>query len=388
MGKRDIENKKKKLLYLIKNKKRELINVLLNYESYETTRSEINNSIKTLNNLDKEIKYISSIECNSISVFLPINLPLYSFVLYSIVPAFMSKNVFVRIPDLLSKTLDDIFNVLDIEKLFPNIKIIKKNKTVFVEAFASISDVVIFTGKYKNANIVKEKCKNSLFLYNGAGVNPFVITKNANVGLSVKKLIKVRIFNSGQDCAAPNVIFINQKIYQKFIDRLYSSLDKIKIGLYKDKKVRVGKLINYCQIPLISNFFYNNKEEIKYGGIINFKEKIIYPTVIENNFLDSRKFIEFFSPVFNIVCYKTNSEIKKYLSSKEYSDYAMYISLFGESKLFKENKFSSIILKNKSIEDVEDANSPYGGYGKKSNFIYYKGEVFNRPILISKEIYN
>lgn len=202
----------------------------------------------------------------------------------------------------------------------------------------------------------------------------------------MKKLIRVRIFNSGQDCAAPNVVFIDQKIYKKFIDKLLLSLNEIKIGSYMNRNVEIGKLINCEQISVVSNFLYRNRKKIKYGGVINFKEKIIHPTIMEMNFSDNHEFIEFFSPIFNMVSYKSNLELKNYLDSKEYKDYAMYISLFGKSELFKKNNFLSIILENKSIEDVEDGNSPYGGYGKKSNFIYHKGKVFSRPILISKEI--
>ena len=51
-------------------------------------------------------------------------------------------------------------------------------------------------------------------------------------------------------------------------------------------------------------------------------------------------------------------------------------------------KLQGIILKNQIINDVEQGNEPYGGYGPKANYVSYDGISYSRPLLISHEIHN
>lgn len=45
-------------------------------------------------------------------------------------------------------------------------------------------------------------------------------------------------------------------------------------------------------------------------------------------------------------------------------------------------------IKNSIIDDVEQGNKQYGGYGKKANFISCNGVIESRSILLSREIDN
>lgn len=150
MSKSFIIDRAKKLADEISLKRKAIVNLLLDYESYETATDEINRSLRCLNNIKTELKYLSCKKVNSISVFFPLNLPLYSLVLFAVIPSLMTESVFVRPPLLMRRILKEIYGLLEINKIFP-IKIFEIEKRLFIDGYASVSDVIIFIGRYHNA---------------------------------------------------------------------------------------------------------------------------------------------------------------------------------------------------------------------------------------------
>jgi acyl-CoA reductase-like NAD-dependent aldehyde dehydrogenase len=299
----------------------------------------------------------------------------------------MSIELIVRPPILARDVVDEIGKILNFEELFPHLKFVDMERSLFTEGFLSIADAVLFTGRYNNAKIVRESCPNALFIYNGAGVNPIVVTKDADIDLAVEKTVEMKIFNSGQDCAGSDVILVSNQIIESFKEKIIDELKKIKIGNYKNKEVRVGSLVKSDHLPAIQDFFDANAEKLVYGGKIDFKEKIVYPTIIINEIdsVQDFKMTEFFSPVFYILTFERLEDLSRYFNHAAYSDYAMYVSIFGDTSIQKIIP-NSVILENKIVNDVERGNNPYGGYGPRANYVSSKTKTSAHPLLISKEL--
>lgn len=376
-----------KLLKKLIENKEELINSLLDYESYETTIDEIKRSIDCLKNLDKELKFFSSQKVDVISSFFPLNLPLYSFILFALVPSFMCNRIFVRPSKSMRNVLNNLIHILNVQELFPNIKIIEMHRNIFLEGFVSTSDVILFTGLYENALKVKNSCrKDSLFIYNGAGINPIIVTKDADVNLATRKIVEARTFNSGQDCAGPDAILVDKKITSRLTSKIKSILDSYEIGDYHNKNVKIGKIIDFKKIDKVNNFIEENKRDIIYGGEIDFKRSIVQPTIFLKELKKFKHYREFFCPIFVILEYEKERDLFSYFVNPKYKDFAMYVSIFGNLNNIDFIKHS-VLLSNKIILDIEKGNEVYGGFGKKANFVSFDEEYFSRPILISKEIY-
>lgn len=388
MNQEDICQKSNKFADFIKSIKEELIEILLEYESYETACHEIDRTLKCLYNIQTEGKYLAYGNINSMSTFFPLNLPLYSLMLFAVIPSFMAKNVFVRPPLLMQEILGKISKKLKMSQHFPGVHILRAERRLFVDGYASVSNAILFTGKFKNALHVKKHCPLSLFIYNGAGINPIVVSQNANLDVAARKTIEMRVFNSGQDCAGPDAILVDKKILPAFLKKLFKLLDKIKVGDYKDRNVKVGKFIDQERIPSIEKLLNRFKKSIVYGGKIDHNNLIVYPTVILNNLKNDRfKYIEFFAPIFNILPYNLEKQLDSFFQDKRYLKNAMYVSIFGNLDYAEKIK-KSVIIENKIVNDVEEGNKAYGGYGECANFIGYDNNFFYRPILISKEIHD
>lgn len=377
------------LLKKIDAHRKELINELLKYESFETANDEIWRSLNCLENISKELENLSSAKVNLMCTIFPVNLPLYSLVIFAIVPGFMADELIIRPPVLARETVKKISKIIDLEAVMPNIKFVELEREMFTEAYISIADVVLFTGRYDNAKLVHSACPDALFIYNGAGVNPIVITQSAELKLAVEKTVEMKIFNSGQDCAGADLILVNEKIEKEFISALLEQLRTIKIGDYADKNVRVGSLVKADHLLMIKDFFKQHSPSLIYGGKIDMGKKTVYPTVIIENIhkIENFKMIEFFSPIFYILVYHNTEDLSRYFNQNSYSDFAMYVSIFGDRSI-EQVIPNSVILENKIINDVERGNNPYGGYGKKANYVSHTGACNSYPVLISKEIAN
>lgn len=356
----DIIKNTQRLAALIENNKNQLMDILTTYESYETALDEITRSLDCLQNINIEIPYLCFKKIDSMSVFFPLNLPLYSLVLFAIIPSFTSRKIFARPPNLMQEVLKKICITLNIEENFPSLKFVYMDRRLFLEGYVSTSDVVLFIGKYNNALSVKEHANSALFIYNGAGINPFLISAQANIKLAAEKVIEARVFNSGQDCAGPDAIIVHTKVADIFIEELIRQVSIIKVGSYKDQDVRIGKLISNDQLNPVGNFFKDYEKEIVYGGLIDFKNSIVYPTIIKTKLSNIVNYSEFFSPVFFISTYAKNEELDLFFQTQHYSEFAMYVSIFGKCDYSRYLK-NSTLLYDKNILDIERGNKAYGG---------------------------
>lgn len=383
----DFEYRCLTLSNFIKKNKKILAAILTDYESYNVAMDEIRGATDTLDNISREKEFLVGQQFK-ISVFFPLNLPLFSTILFLVIPSFFSEAVYVRVPILARDIINKIFEQLKIKEIFPEIKITNFERADFIENYTKKSKIVIFIGKYQNAIEIMRKCpKCTLFLHNGSGVNPIVIEKDANIELAVSKTIEARTFNGGQDCAGPNVIFVNEKIAEIFIKNLILKLKKIKVGNYKDKKVFIGKVIDYEHLFYLGKILTKHKDDIVFGGEINFKENIIYPTVIVKRNEIKKLYNEFFAPIFYLSVYDKSEDVINFFNSSYYLNFSMYVSIFGNFKFLKDIK-KSIILREKIVLDIDNGNCEFGGYSAEASFVGINKRIIPKPILISREIFN
>jgi aldehyde dehydrogenase (NAD+) len=376
------------LARIIKEKKPELTALLSTYESHETIADELWRSVDCFEAIAKNPQHIPYGTVDMMCTFFPVNLPLYSLTVFAIVPGFMSKELFVRPPLLMDAIIREVADILELPTRMPQLKFINMERDLFREAYVSISDVILFTGRYENAMIIEESCKpDSLFIYNGAGVNPVVVTATADIPLAVRKTIEMRVFNSGQDCAGSDGVLVHEEIADDFTNTLLLELQKVKVGDYSDPEVRVGSLVKVDHVPVVKDFFATNKEQIIFGGTIDDTRKLVYPTVIKKDIraIDYMTYAEFFAPVFFVVTYHTDTDLKKFFSEEKYTDRAMFVSFFSKNPPPFDIP-NTVVLQNKIVNDVERGAEPYGGYGPKANYISYNGAHESHPILITDEI--
>lgn len=76
------------------------------------------------------------------------------------------------------------------------------------------------------------------------GHAPLIVLNDADVDVAVKGVIASKFRNSGQTCICTNRIYVQEDIYETFVDRFSEAVLKLQVGNGLEKGVDIGPLIN------------------------------------------------------------------------------------------------------------------------------------------------
>lgn len=120
----DFTVKVNELATLIEINKDEIVSILANYETHTTAKDETERSLITLRGLGKEMARVKTVKkANIISTFFPINLPLYSLILFAVAPSYFAGIVYVRVSGHIGSVLQELSEKLGLKELFSNIEL-------------------------------------------------------------------------------------------------------------------------------------------------------------------------------------------------------------------------------------------------------------------------
>lgn len=387
-----------------------LIAILLSYESHEVALDEIARTLDLLDNLEENDHYFK-LRIGEITTFLPRNQPLYALACFVLVPSLQSSQVHFRVPQSLKSLLPAVLSLLDIPELFPNVAISNKERLDFLKERSAIAtneagetrpitEVVIFTGTPKHAEQLRLAFdKNTVFIANGAGHNPIVVTEQAHISNAVAASLTLSLYNQGQDCAAPSTILVHKTIYNSFLNELHTELSKIKIGKYEDRDCRIGPISNPHDLPDIQRILTENHPWLdeQTPGIIRTAESIMEPTIITKPLTEGGNYHEPFAPILFVQKYTDDADLKNYFETDEYATHAMYITVYGESAyitdLVKRDDYDlhneDTFLHNTHLHapGVERGTQPYGGYGVGASSVSHLGTTTPQPTLPQRDIF-
>lgn len=334
--------------------------ILRKYQSKEVVDDEIKRSLEALRSLSEIERYFTDTPFSQeTATFLPLNLPLYSFVLFAAMPAYQSVSLTIRAPQRMQDLFTELFDTLSLGEYYPNIHVFTGSRESFLTQYCKKASVILFTGKYENFLRIRKVCsKDTLILFNGVGHNPLVITPSADITMAVEKTLKVKLFNNGQDCAGPDIILAHSSIADVYLKSLLEKLSQVRCGTsYQDDDVVIGPLFESSSLLDVVNLISSIRRKganIVHGGQIDINHNIMYPCVVRVSLRQLQNFIELYSPLFLMTEYDHDRELALYFDepNARYQNKEMYISLFGESD-YVAGVRGSIILKDRTIHDIE-----------------------------------
>ncbi|ASM34748.1 aldehyde dehydrogenase B [Campylobacter sputorum subsp. bubulus] len=131
------------------------------------------------------------------------------------------------------------------------------------------------------------------------------------------------LFNQGQVCCAGSRIFVEEAIYDKFVDALVEKFKAIKVGDPLDPNTQMGSQINENQAKKILDYVEIGKKEgatVAVGGKnANCGKSFVEPTLLTNVTNDMRVAREeIFGPVGVVIKFKNYDELIKMVNDSEY----------------------------------------------------------------------
>lgn len=184
-------------------------------------------------------------------------------------------------------------------------------------------------------------------------------------------------FNQGQCCCAGSRIFVQENIYNEFVEKSVEAAQKIKIGDPFDSSTDQGPQVDSEQMGKILNLIDSGKKEgakLLTGGSRHGNEGYFVQPTVFGDVKDDMRICkeEIFGPVMQILKFKTLDEVVERANSSEYGLAA---------SVFTKNVDNAIQVSNNlragtvwvNCYDNFDVAAPFGGY-KQSGYGREKGE--------------
>ena len=191
----------------------------------------------------------------------------------------------------------------------------------------NLVEKIAFTGGPETArHIIRNSAENlsevSLEL---GGKSPVAVFNDANQENAINGITAGIFGASGQSCIAGSRLYLQEGIYDEFLDKLSKRAEKIKIGAPMDPETEMGPISNYKQLEVIEK---NIKLTLEQGGRLKCggqrhsfsNEGYYFPaTIIEcdNHNLPVAE-NELFGPVLSVMKFKTEEEVVSKMNDNQY----------------------------------------------------------------------
>ena len=224
-----------------------------------------------------------------------------------------------------------------------------------------------FTGSTEVGKVLMEKCASTVKKVSmELGVNaPFIVFDDADIDKAIEGAMVAKYRNSGQTCVCTNRFFVQDGIYDKFVEKFVAAANKLKVGNGLDAGTQQGPLIDEKAIEKVEEFI---ADATKKGGKVVAGGKrhelggsFFQPTVIAEakpNMMFMKE--EIFGPVAPIFRFKTEEEAIRLANDTEFglASYAYTGSLTRAFRVMEGLKYGMVGINEGLITTVE---APFGG---------------------------
>jgi len=188
-------------------------------------------------------------------------------------------------------------------------------------------DAITFTGETRTGTAIMKSAADSLkkVSFEMGGKNPNIVFADSDLDEVVETTIKSSFINQGEVCFCGSRIYVEESIYDAFVEKLTAKTKELKVGDPFDPDTFIGALINKEHYEKVTSYIDIAKEE---GGTIVTGGKrpegmdtgyYLEPTIITGLDNDSRCVREeIFGPVITITPFKNEKEVIQKANDTKY----------------------------------------------------------------------
>lgn len=294
----------------------------------------------------------------------PWNYP-FLLTMQPLVGAISAGNCAVVKPSEFSEYTSQIMKEI-IESVFEKeyVSVYLGEKEVAEELLVCKFDYIFYTGSTRVGKIVMESAAKNLtpVTLELGGKSPCIVDNNSNVKLAAKRIIFGKLLNCGQTCVAPDYVFVQKNVKEKFTKYCIEYIEKF-IGKDWSKNPEYPKMVNEKQFNRMIELI--EKDDVVYGGKYDRKTMKIQPTLLDNKSFGSKAMQEeIFGPILPIIEYEKLDETIKYINENN-KPLALYLFTNDkkvEKKILKEVAFGGGCI-NDTIIHLASTKLGFGGVG-------------------------
>ncbi|WP_458413398.1 aldehyde dehydrogenase family protein [Schinkia sp. CFF1] len=274
----------------------------------------------TLSSPSNRLNYTLKEPLGVIGAIVPWNFPLM-LTMWKLAPALAAGNTIVIKP-----AEQTPISILEMVKIFQEagipdgvINVVPGYGHIAGAALSSHPDVdkIAFTGSTSTGRLIMQAASKNLkpISLELGGKSPNIVFDDANIEDAVNGSMFGIYFAQGQVCAAGSRLFVQESVYDKFMDAFVKKAQTIRVGNPLDPTTQMGPQVSLEQLQRIEQYVASGLEEgakLVTGGTRNLAAGSGYfytPTVFEN-VTNQMKIAreEIFGPVLSVIRFKDEED--------------------------------------------------------------------------------
>jgi aldehyde dehydrogenase (NAD+) len=242
------------------------------------------------------------------------------------------------------------------------------NQILFKEKF----DYIFFTGSTETGKQVMKAAADTLtpVSLELGGKNPVIVTDDADIRLSARRILWGKMLNAGQSCVAPDYILAHSNIKNKLVSEIIICLEKF-YGTDPSKSPDFCKIINISNLERLKKYLDGGK--IIHGGEIIPENCYFSPTLIEGINQDHPAMKEeIFGPILPIIEYHELDEAIEFINRcpRPLAVYIFSNSLKKRNEIIKRTQSGGVCI-NETVVYFINPYLPFGGIGQSGMGRYH-----------------
>lgn len=229
-------------------------------------------------------------------------------------------------------------------------------------------DKIAFTGEYRTAQIIMQDAAPTLkrLTFELGGKSPNVVFADADLDAAAMGAHFGLYFNQGQCCCAGSRLFVEDKVHDKFVDKLVSMNKARKLGDPLDPATEQGPQVDQAQFDKIMEYIDRGTKEgakclsggKRHGDRGYFIEPTLFGEVRDDMAIAKD---EIFGPVLSVLRFKDLDEIVRRANNTTYG----LAAAVWTRDIAKAHRLAAAIKAGTvwvNCYDVFDAAAPFGGF--------------------------
>ncbi|HET6218356.1 MAG TPA: aldehyde dehydrogenase family protein [Acidobacteriaceae bacterium] len=230
-------------------------------------------------------------------------------------------------------------------------------------------DKVAFTGSGEVGHLIMQAAGRSnlkrVSLELG-GKSPSIVFADADMEQAIEGCHQGLFFNQGQICCAGSRLFVEEKVYDEFVEKSVARATRRTVGDPFEASTEQGPQIDGTQFDKVMSYIDSGKREgaelLTGGKRVGDRGHFIEPTVFAN-VQDEMKIAreEIFGPVMSIIRFRDLDEVVERANNTPYGlAAAVWTRDIGKAHAIANNVRAGTVWVN--CFDVFDAAAPFGGF--------------------------